>query len=337
MTFGFRIRPLVWPLSLAVGFAVPSLGLGPAAAQDMFYKGKTINVVVRSGPGGGNDFYARLVARHIVKYVPGNPDTIVTNMPGGGGLVAANHMAEKAKKDGTEIGALDRAIPVSQRLGASGIRYDVRKLPAIGSAASETYVWLLRDDHPVKTVKDLKSFKGTVRFSGTGAGNSSVQQVVLLKSDGLPVDIVTGFVGTAEKVLAVVRRDVEGTNGSYESLLTPIRDEKLRVIGRLGRHPELMHVPDLREVLSPEKQAVATMMAAPLEAGRPFYGAPGMPGDRLQVLREAFRKALHDPVLVEEATRAKQTVEWVGGEDMEKNNEAILAAPDAVVEVFKAL
>ncbi len=321
----------------AVAMLAGAVASQPAAAQDGFFKGKTINIVIRSAPGGGNDFYGRLVGRHIVNHIPGSPQHIITNMPGGGGLVAANYMAERARKDGTELGVLDRDIPVTQRIGATGIRYDVRKLTAIGSAASETYIWVARGDHPVKSVAGLKDQKGVMRFSGTGAGTSAVQQVVLLKSDGFPVDVVTGYSGTAEKVLAMARGDVQGTTGTYESLLTAIKNENLTVIARLGRHPELMNVPDLRDVLSPAKRQIAAIMAAPLEAGRPFYGAPETPKDRVQVLREAFRKALHDPALLDEAKRANQSINWISGEDMEKAALEILAAPDEVIAAFRAL
>ncbi len=318
------------------GFGLAA-GTPSADAQESFYKGKTINVVIRSGPGGGNDTYGRLVARHIVNHLPGNPGHRATNMPGGGGLVAANYIAQRAQRDGTEIGILDRDLPVAQRLGATGVQYDVRTLTAIGSAASETFIWVARGNHQVKTVRDLRNYNGVMRFSGTGAGTTAVQQVVLLKSDGFPVDVVTGYANTAEKVLAIVRGDVEATTGTYESLLDGIRNEGLSVIARLGRHPDLTAVPDLREIMSADRAKVMTIMAAPLEAGRPFYGPPDIPADRVKLLREAFRAALHDPKLLEEAKRSRQSVNWMSGEDVEKSNKEILASPDNVVSLFRAL
>lgn len=335
-----RISRSMAGLSAAV-IAVAGLGLAgaatPADAQDSFYRGKTINVVIRSGPGGGNDFYGRLVARHIVNHLPGNPSQRVTNMPGGGGLVAANYIAQRADRDGTVIGILDRDVPVSQRLGATGVQYDVNTLTAIGSAASETFVWINRGDHSIKSVSDLRNYTGTLRFSGTGAGTTAVQQVVLLQADGFPVETITGYNTTADKVIAMVRGDVHATTGTYESLLQSIRDEGFTVIARLGRHPDLMNVPDLREVLTEDRAKVMAIMAAPLEAGRPFYGPPGIPADRVRMLREAFRAALHDPRLLEEAKRANQSINWISGEDLEKSNREILASPDSVVEIFKAL
>lgn len=328
-------------IGLGAGCLVAFMTLGGGSstglAQESFYQGKSLNVIVRSGPGGGNDFYGRLLARHMVNHIPGSPSQMVTNMPGGGGLVAANYLAERARRDGTEIGVLDRALPVAQRMGASGVRYDVRTLNALGSASAEAYVWLIRSDHPLKDAAMLRDFPSTITFAGTGAGNSSVQQVTLVKADGFPVEIIIGFSGTAEKVMAVVRGDTHGTNGTYESLLPAIRNEGLRPIARLGMHPDLSGVPDLREILSPDRAAVARLMVAPLEAGRPFYAPPGVPAERVRILRDAFRDALKDPALLEEARRGGQSISWVSGEDMDRNNRAILETPDSVVEIFRAL
>ncbi len=321
--------------------AVAAFGLTavpePVAAQESFYKGKTLNVVVRSGAGGGNDFYARLLARHIDRHVPGTPNVIVTNMPGGGGLVAANYIANRARKDGTEIGLLGRDLVIVQRLGATGVRFDARELIALGNMGNDTYIWVTRADHPVKSFKEIRDFKGTMRFGGTGAGTASVQSIQLFKADGFPVDVVFGFDGTAERILAVVRGDVDGTSGSYGSLLAGIKQENLRVLGRFGSHPELRDVPNARELITPERRPLATLMSAPLEMSRPLYTAPGVPKDRVEILREAIKATLHDPQLQAEAKRADRDVEWTSAEDIEKLTEEILNASDQVVADFRAL
>lgn len=321
----------------AVSALVLVAGPNTALSQESFYAGKTLNVVIRSGPGGGNDFYGRLVARHIGKHIPGTPDTIAQNMPGSGGIVAANYMANRAKRDGSEIAILGRDIVVAQRIGASGVRYDVRKLISLGSASSSTWVWVIAGNHPVKGLADLKTYDDTVKFSGTGAGTGSVQLVKLLQDDGFPVEPISGYDGTPEKILAIARGEVQATSGSYGSLLQGIKEENLRVLGRLGKHRDLTSVVDAREVLSPEMRPLATMMAAPLEAGRPYYTAPEVPGDRVRVLRGAFKDALHDPELLEEARRAKRSIGWLSAEDMDQIAEEILSAPDRIVEQFKSM
>jgi tripartite-type tricarboxylate transporter receptor subunit TctC len=329
--------PIIAPLCLAAIATISGMLPQPAHANEEIFKGKQLNFVVRSAAGGGNDFYARLVARHMARHVPGSPNAIVTNMPGGGGLVAANYMALRAKKDGTDIGVLDRAIAVIQRLGVTAVRFDVRTLIPLGSASSETHAWVVRADAGVKSIAELKNGRKPLRMAGTAAGTSAVQQIGMMKRDGFAVDVITGFSGTSEKVLAILRGDVQATNGAYESLQRAVREEKLHVFARLGQHPDLKHAPDLRDVVSDRMRPVAEMMAAPLETGRPFYVAPGTPEVNVQILRIAFEKALKDPALLNEAERAKQSIGFISGEDVHKRNLAILALPDAIVDLYKAL
>jgi tripartite-type tricarboxylate transporter receptor subunit TctC len=331
------IGPRLGAVSALLFAAHLGSGVTVASAQEDVFKGKQLNFVIRSAAGGGNDLYGRLVARHMVKYIPGSPSAIVTNMPGGGGLVAANYIASRARKDGTEIGVLDRDLAVVQRLGVAAVRFDVRTMIPLGSAASEIYAWVVRPDAGVKSLAELRNGKKPIRMSGTGAGTTAVQQIVLMERDGFAVNVVTGFSGTSEKVLAVLRGDVQGTNGTYESLQTAIREEKLHVFARLGAHPDLKGVPDLRDVLSEKMRPVGVMMAASLEAGRPFYLPPGVPDANVKILRAAFEKALGDPELLKEAERAKQSIDFISGEQVHKGNLEILGSSDEVVSLFKAL
>ncbi len=308
----------------------------PAEAGS-FYEGKTIRVIVRSNPGGGYDFYGRLIARHISKYIPGKPRTIVINVPGGGGIVAANYMANRAKRDGTEIAVVSRELAISQRLGHTGVRYDVNKLIPIGSTAASSRIWAVRSNVPFKGMKDMKAYKGTVKFSATGAGAGSYQLIQLLGFDGYPVKPITGYSGTAERILAVARGEVEGTSGSFESLRKPIEEGDLIAIARMGAPIKGMNVPGIREFLSPKGRALAGFMAAPLAAGRPFVTAPGVPQDRVKLLREAFKKALMDPDLLREAKRSRRSIQWTGGEEIAVIYRDIMSASEEVVAEFKKL
>ncbi|WP_429886583.1 Bug family tripartite tricarboxylate transporter substrate binding protein [Geoalkalibacter halelectricus] len=311
--------------------------IAPLGASEPFYKGKTVNIVVRSGPGGGNDFYARLLARHIGRHLTGNPDTVVTNMPGGGGLVAANHIYHRARKDGTEFGLLSRDVASVQRLGATGVRYDARNFAVLGNMGSDTYIWVVRNEFPIKDMNDLRHFNGIVRFGGTGAGTASVQSIRLFKADGLPVEVIFGFDGTAERIVALIRGDIDGTSGSYGSLLPSIRQENLRVIGRFGSDPELAHVPNARMIITPERRALAALMAAPLEMSRPLLSGPGTPEERVAELRTAIKDALHDPRLLDEAKRADRDIGWTSAEEVEELMAEILSASDQIVADFRAL
>ena len=309
----------------------------PALAQNSFYQGKTIKIVVRSDPGGGYDVYGRLISRHISKHIPGNPRTIVINMPGAGGIVAANYLAKRARRDGTEIAILSRELAISQRLQQIGINYDVRTLIPIGSVAGEIRVWTVRSDLPIKTLKDVKKSSEPVKFSATGAGAGSYQFVKLLEFDGFPVKVITGYSSTAERVLAVLRGEVEGTTGSWGSLRASIKEGQLRAIARLGVAVPGEDIPDVLDSLSPEGLPLASLMAAPLVAGRPFFVPPGVPPDRVKILREAFQKAMEDPELLAEAKRGRRDISPATAEEMERVYQGILGAPESVVARFKKL
>ena len=335
--YGFMRKIIVCgSLLMFVTFA-SSLVIEPALAQNSFYQGKSLKVVARSDPGGGYDTYGRLVSRHISKYIPGNPRTIVINMPGAGGIVAANYMANRARRDGTEIAILSREIAISQRLGQTGIKYDVRKLIPIGSASGSIRVWTVRSDLPIKNLEDVKKSSTIVKFSATGAGAGSYQGVALLELDGFPVKAITGYSGTAERILAVLRGEVEGTIGTWGSLRTPIEEGQLKIIARLGVVIPGKNIPDVLDSLSSEGQALASLMAAPLVAGRAFFTAPGVPQDRVKILREAFQKVMKDPKLLAEAKRARRDISPATGKEMERVYLGILDAPESVVARFKKL
>ena len=320
---------------LIVG-AFGSITTAPAIADDGFYKGKNLKMIVRSGAGGGYDYYGRLIARHMVKYIPGKPNMIVVNLPGAGGIVAANYMMNRAKKGGIEFAILSREIAISQRTQETGVQYDVRKLNAIGSAAASTSVMVMAKNHPVKTLANLKSYKKTVKFAATGPGSGSYQRAILLRNDGYPVKPITGYVSTPERFLAVVRGDVDGTSNSYESTKTAIKEMGLVPIAYLGvARPELKGIPDLRSVLSPRGKQFASLMAAPLAAGRPFFTTPGVPKARVAMLRAAFKAALKDSGLLAEAKKAKRSISWTDPKEMNDINAGILGASDDVVAMFK--
>ncbi len=319
----------------ALAMAGVVLAASAANAAD-FYKGKTIKVVIRSGPGGGNDDFGRLIARHIGKFIPGNPNTIVQNIPGGGGVVAANYMAKRAKRDGTEIAILSRDLANVEKLGATGVGYKTKELIALGSAASATRVFVVGKNVPVNNLKELKAYGKTIKFSSTGAGTAATQQIEQLKSAGFPVLNITGYDGTQEKVMALVRGEVQATTGSISSIGQTVKDEGFKIIAKMGNHPSLGHIMDIREMLlDPDTRAAANFMAAPMIGGRPFFTAPGVPADRVKILRNAFAKAIKDPDLLKEAKKAKLDVVYTSAADMEKTYAEVAKASDKVVALIK--
>lgn len=331
-----RLCQLALPVVLAAVFTAGAVNVAATASATDFYKDKTVKLIIRSGPGGGNDFYGRLLARHMGKYMRGNPDFLPQNMPGGGGLLAANYMYNRAKRDGTEIAILSRDLANLERLGAAGVRYKTLELIPLGSAVSSVRVFFVRKDHPVNSLKDLKNYGKTVKFSGTGAGTGATQQINQLKDAGFPVQVITGYMSTEEKILAVLRGEVDGTNGSYGSLKGPIKEEGFKIIAKMGNHPDLNNVTDIREtLLDDDARAAANFMAAAMIGGRPFFTAPKVPADRVAILRTAFKKALEDPKLRQEAARAKRDVSWTGAEDLGEIYKEVMGASDRVVAKIK--
>jgi tripartite-type tricarboxylate transporter receptor subunit TctC len=331
--------------SLIIGFGLAALlatgavtSAVPATAAEPSWKGKTFKVVVRSGPGGGYDFYGRLISRHMRKYLPGTPRSIVINMAGAGGIVAGNYLMSRAKRDGTEIAILTRAVTIAQKMGETGIKYDVAKLNPIGSAAASTWVWVMNGKHPVKSLTDLKKFKGgTIKFSGTGRGSASYQRVKMLEFEGMPVKVITGYDGNEEKVLSIARGDVQGTSGSFESLRSYIKDNNFTIIGRMGYHPGTKGVEQATEVFSKDGAALAAFASAQDLAGRPFFGPPGLDPAVLKAMRAAFRDALKDKELLGQAKKAKRSISHTSGEQMVKIYAQILGASAGVIEKFKSL
>ena len=324
--------------SLAVA-AGGFMAASPAASAESFYKGKTLKVIIRSSPGGGNDFYGRLMARHMPRHIPGNPRTISVNMRGAGGIVAANYMHNRAKRDGSEIAILSRAIAVVQRTGTMGVKYDVRNLIPLGSTASNTAVFLVAKKSPLNSLRDIKRGGRTILVGTTGPGGGAYQRSMVLKLDGFPMKIITGYGSNGEKVLSVARGDVEMTAGSFETMRTSIKEEGFKIIGKLGSpHPEIdPKTPDLRDVVSADRRKLASLLVAPLEAGRPFYTTPKVPADRVKILRAAFAKALKDPKLLGEAKKARKNISPASPKQMQATNADILGASDEIMAQFKKL
>jgi tripartite-type tricarboxylate transporter receptor subunit TctC len=299
-----------------------------------FYKGKTITIIVRSGPGGGYDQYGRLIANHISKHIPGNPKVIVQNMPGAGGIVAANYLDSQAPRDGTVIAIVDRGVAFTQRVGKEGVSYDVSKWNLLGSATGEAYAYVASKDAPFNSLSELKSLKDEQKFSATGPGSDSYTYTELLQNAGMPVRLISGYVGTQEKLLAVIRGEVQGTAGSFGSIAEQAQSEGLKVIGLLGKVPGQEQLEQLSTFIPDNQKALLAVAVAPLAAGRPFAVSPGVPADRVKILQEAFRKALEDPELFAEAAKGDRPIDFMPPDELTALYAEILAAPDDVIAKF---
>lgn len=304
-------------------------------ADDNFYQGKTLSVVIRSTPGGGYDDFGRLIARHIGKHIPGNPRVIAVNRPGAGGMVATNYMYNEAPQDGTEILIASRDFAFAERIGTPGVRYDSMKFNYLGSAASGTAVFLSGRDVPVENLADLRNFDGTFKFSASGRSGGTYVSMLVFRAGGYDVDVVTGFEGSSDQVLAVLRGDVPGMSGTYSSVIDVIKNEGLKVFAKMGDAADLAHVEDLRDHLEGDALALAQVQMASRLASRPFVTGPGVPQDRVKILQDAFKATLEDPEFLADAERVGTPIDYLDPEEMRKLYTGTINAPDSVIEAFK--
>ena len=324
---------------LALGALLLGLAVVPqtGAAQSAPYEGKTITIVVGFKAGGGYDRTARILARHLPKYLPGKPNVIVQNMPGANSITAANHVYAVAKPDGLTIGTFNRNLVLAQLTNVPGVKYDMTKFAWIGSAASETTVLAIRSDLPFKSFDELRKSGKPLVIGATGPGANTYDFPLLLKEFlGVNFKIVSGYSSSADIMLAIERKEVDARAGSYTSL-RPFIDRNLvhPVIRARAVEAGIEQLP-VDENLAPNARAKAIMAlrSAPEVVGRPYVMTPGTPAETLRIMREAFAAALKDPELVAEATKAKMELEYTSGEETLKILTEVLSQPKDVVDEF---
>jgi tripartite-type tricarboxylate transporter receptor subunit TctC len=322
----------------AVAFAAT-----PATAQDaaQFFAGKQIELVIGTTPGGGYDTYGRLVARHMGDYIPGKPTIIAKNMPGAGSNKATGYIYAVAPKDGTAIGAVFPGAIVEPLLGdKTKVQHDSTKLIYLGSANNEVFICIGRSDAPVQKFQD--AFTKEMVLGASAAGGSTRDFPALLNNVlGTKFKVVSGYPGSKEIVLAVERGEVQGACGyGWSSLIAQnaslLESGKVRVLAQeaLKSHPTLdkMGVPlTISFAKNDDQRQLMELVYGQLVFGRPYVLPPGVPADRVTVLRRAFDKALKDPKLLEEAARSKLDVQPVTGEEVQSVVAKMFSAPPDVV------
>jgi tripartite-type tricarboxylate transporter receptor subunit TctC len=306
--------------------ALAALVGGEAAAQapEEFYKGKSIDFVIGYPPGGSNDTFGRLVARHIGKYIPGHPNVIPKNTPGAGSFLAVNQIFNVAPKDGTVIGIGAPTIPLDERLGTQGVRFKTAELSWIGRVDSLINMVFTWKTSPVKTFADALKTEATL--SGTGVGSTvSIYPTVMNNVFGTKFKLVMGYKGSNEAMLAVERGEVEGHSTSWTALKVAhpdwIRDKNVTVFVQfaLNRHPELPDVPTAVDLArNDEERAILRAIMNATEVGTAFFTTPGAPPDRVSALRRAFDAAMKDSDLLSEAEKMRVGVSPLPGEELQK-------------------
>lgn len=329
---------------VATVLAVVAAAAAPAFAQSPaeFFKDKTVTFYVGLSAGGGYDVNARLVARHIGKYIPGNPQVIVRNMPGGGGLVMTNYVANVANKDGLHIGAPQRGIPFEPLLGDhSNAKFDAVKLNWVGSANTDTSVAVVHKRTGIKTWQDLKTREKDVIVGGTGIGTESVTVPYILRNLlGFKYRVIAGYPGGSEMNLAVLRGEVDGRGTFSWTSLKPHLKEwvdsgELTILYQQGlrKHPDIPAIPLVTELTDdPEIKKLLTVQFTAFELGRPYFLPEGVPADRVAALRRAFDMAMKDKDLLADAEKLNQEVNPFTGEAMQKVLADVYATPKPLVD-----
>jgi tripartite-type tricarboxylate transporter receptor subunit TctC len=321
---------------VAAAAGTPAFAQSPAE----FYKDKTVTFYVGLSAGGGYDVNARLVARHIGKYIPGNPQVIVRNMPGGGGLVMTNYVANVANKDGLHIGAPQRGIPFEPLLGDhSNAKFDAVKLNWIGSANTDTSVAVVHKRTGIKQWQDLK-IRNEVIVAGTGIGTESVTVPYILRNLlDFKFRVIAGYPGGSEMNIAMLRGEVDGRGTFSWTSLKPhlkewIDSGEMTILYQQGlrKHPDIPNIPLVMELTDdPEIKQVLTVQFTAFELGRPYFTAEGVPADRVAALRNAFNQVMKDKNLLADADKLNQEVNPFTGEAMQKVLADVYATPKALV------
>lgn len=314
---------------------IAAIAAAPAAAQ--YYAGKTVTIVVGYKTGGGYDATARVLARHLPKHIPGKPTVIVQNMPGANSIIAANHVYAVAKPDGLTIGTFNRNLPIAQLTKVAGVKFDMAKFAWVGSAASECTVLAIRTDLPYKTFEDLRKSKQQIVIGATGPGASTYDFPLLLKEFlGVNIKLVSGYQSSADIMLAVERKEVDGRAGSFTSI-RPFIDRNLvrPVLRARATEPGVENLPIDEDLApTPRAKAIMALRSAPEIVGRPYVMHPNTPPEHLKTMRAAFAAAIKDPELVAEARKAKMDLEFVDGDVAVKVMNEVLSQPKDIVDEF---
>ena len=318
-------------------------------AQDTFYRGKSIKLIVGSSTGGGYDLWARFLARYYGQHIPGKPDIIVQNMPGAGSLVAANYVYGVAKPDGLTLGAIVPAIYFDQLVERKEVQFDWAKFTWIGSPEQNDILHFIRADTPYRTVEDLRNAKEPPRCGSSGTGTTGHYFPRLLEETfGVKSRIVGGYQGGAEIDLAVERGEVQcwspvlATFFGREPYISWYKKGFVRVLVQTGkkRDPRLADVSTIWELMdrykTPESgKRLVRVVISGVTLGRPILTTPGVPAERVKILRQAYAKTLNDPELLTEAKKRRWEVDPLAGEELESLAKEVIVQPAQVIERMK--
>jgi tripartite-type tricarboxylate transporter receptor subunit TctC len=336
-----RLLRLFLVTAIGVLFIV---GVRPALAEESFYKGKTIHIIVGFAAGGGYDAYARVIGRHMGKYIPGNPSIVVENMAGAGSLIAANHIYKAAKPDGLAFAHFSGGLFFQELLGQQGIQFESRRFEHIGAPFQDNFMMGFSKASGITSMEKWIASKTPVKIGGQAPGAANEDLPKILKAIlGLPIQLVSGYKGSADIRLAVNGGEVAGICNAWESFKSTWRkeleSEEVVIVLQLipKAHPDLPNVP-LAINYAKTDEARKLIQVAVHDYGtlaRPFVLPPGTPKDRLQILRKAFLDTLNDPEFQAEAKKAQLDINPVPGEELGKIVNNVFKLDPALVAKWK--
>jgi tripartite-type tricarboxylate transporter receptor subunit TctC len=326
---------------LALGLAASSSARADETAD--FYKGKQMTMVIGIPPGGGYDVYARVVARHMVGYIPGQPTFIAQNMPGGGELTAANYVVNTAPQNGTVIGAVVRTVPFQPLYGNAAAKFDPLTINWLGSSNQDVGLFVTWHTAPVKMLDDMFSHELVV--GANPAGSDTITYANILKYQfGAKLKIVGGYPGSEDITLAMQRGEVEAIpNYSWSSLQRHadwIAEKKVNIVlqnglKKLADFPNVPLIMDLAR--NDEDRAILELILGQTTFGRPYFMGPNVPAERVKALRAAFMETMADPEFLADAKKQKLEIDPIAGEVMQEIIARVYKTPRDVVEKANAI
>ena len=334
-----------------MGLLLLLLDQATVRAQALYFQGKTITIIVGYQAGDGYDIWARLLAAHIGKHIPGNPGVVVQNMPGAGSMIAANYIYGVAKPDGLTLGSIGPSLYIDQLVGKKEVQFDWAKLGWVGSTENTPWLLYMKTDTPYKTIEDVRRASQPPKCSATGTGTSGHFIPKLLEEAlGAKFDLVMGYKGGAEQDLAFERGEVVCRSLSIptffarEPFTTWRKKNMVRILMQTGRKrdPRMPDVPTIHELMNEYKTPAVTrslvmVILAGGDLGRPFITPPGLAADRLKMLRDAFQKTMTDPGFLADAKTRKLEADPDFGEELETIAKEAVHQPREVVERMKKI
>ena len=320
--------------------------LAPAFGQNNFYEGKSIRFIVGFTAGGGYDLYTRTLSRHLGKHIAGNPTIIVDNMPGAGSMISANYTFKAAKPDGLTIGHFIGGLFLQQILGKPGIEFDAGRFEYVGVPGQDNFIIGVHKSTGITDVEKWLASKQVIKFGGVASGSGSDDVPNVLKATiGLPLQLVSGYKGTADVRLAFNSGEVAGLSNSWESTKSTWRKELdsgelvLVLQATLKPHPELAKLPMALNFAKTDeaKKLISTVARVHGPSVRPYALPPNTPKDRVQILRKAFMDTMKDPEFLVEAKKANLDINPEDGSTLESNVKEILKLEPSLVAKLKEI